>query len=159
MRSMDRNAFDALLDKLGRHFPERKITPELRRDYWDALCRLDLALIERFANQYIATGGEYFPRVSKLQPAGTQLRPDVADTAKLLQERADKESAAAWDEALRKNPQEARIRLRLAQLSRVQVSLPPDNPARLEAVRDAQVAQRELLKLWEHRRQQQTNGK
>lgn len=151
MRLSDRQAFDELLDKLSRYFPEREVTQQLRRDYWERLTKFDLNIVRQFAEHHMDRG-KFFPKVSELQPQLTKRAPDQVDASTAHQEHMDRQCTRSWDEYMRGDPEEARIRLRLAQCARAECMWPLGDERRTAATIEASRAQRQLMELWERRR-------
>lgn len=150
MNSGDYGAFSDLLNTLGIVF-DKQITDELRKLYWESLKDVPFPYISRAAMGH-QKHGKFFPKPKELRPADERPAKLESEAEHNRNDAKDRECAAAWDAYLKRDPEEARLRLKIARAFRIMASTHPSNPIYAEAKREDWQAQQLLLALWERRR-------
>lgn len=130
---------------------DKPLNDSLLKSYWEALKDQPLASVRRRA-EYHTRHGKFCPRPKDLRPPDEKVQPENGADEGPSRARMDQEAKDVWQRALARDPEEARIRLRLAQATRVQATTPEDHPASPMAAAEAWEAQRQLNALWERRR-------
>lgn len=143
--------FRAVLDTAFQVF-DKPLTDEIVRAYWEALKDQPLASVRRRAELH-TRHGRYCPRPKDLRPADERPGADPGTAAEpAAVERLNRDAAAAWAAYQARDPEEAALRLELAQATRREATLPYGTEQYEEAVADAIRAQAALFRLWEARR-------
>jgi len=149
--------FRGILDEAFQVF-DKPLNDSLVKSYWEALKDQPLASVRRRA-EYHTRHGKFCPRPKDLRPQDERTASDGGTANEPAEvERINRESADHWAAYLARDPEEARLRLRLAKASRAEATMPLGTEAYAEAVDEGRRAQDELTRLWEERRARVSRG-
>ena len=127
MRSTDRQTFDGLLDMLGRVF-RVEITPDLRRDYWDALQTEHVESVIKFAHR-CRDNGKHFPRPGELKPkVSTHEAAVTMDAQEAERERMRQQAMRMWDDVMQRSEALGKLRLADALMARYECEADQRSP-------------------------------